>query len=390
MKMNRLTRLTGLLLVLVALVALTAGCKAGSTGDQAIFGGTKIIRAGDTVNGDLAVFGGTVTIEEGATINGDVANFGGAIYLDGTVTGDFANIGGTLTRGEGSAVLGESANLGGAEYGDVEEGVAIPAPSEVPGAPPAPESPPMPMEMRGDRPGFANWLFDLVGGIVGTLLKTIAFGVLGLVLTIFLPEHVRRVGHAAEHAPAASAAVGCLAFPALALAIVLAAITVIGIPIAILLPFVATAAAVFGWIGLGFFLGDRLLRAADVRSPRPAAAAAVGAGGLALMSSLIGVIPVVGWFVNPFLWVWAFGAAILTRGGTQAYPLLPRASQPVPPPTDDPLADIEPTPRPGKGSGNLFADLAKDLGIEGEIYGQDDDDERPNRPEKPVPPPDKP
>ncbi len=209
-----------------------------------------------------------------------------------------------------------------------------------------------------------------------------------MVLALFLPEQVRRVGQAAGEAPAASIGVGCLALPALMIAGVIMVITLIGIPLALLLMAGTAAAWVFGWIGLGLFFGDRLLRAADVRSPRPAAAAAIGSGGLVVVSGALGMIPVLGWVVAPVLGVWALGAAILTRGGTQSFPARPRVDAPVPPLTLDPLEDLPAAPprrAAAESRSNLFADLAADLGIEDEVY-RDDDDEEGGR-EIPVSPP---
>jgi hypothetical protein len=223
----------------------------------------------------------------------------------------------------------------------------------------------------------------------------IALGALGLVLTLFLPEHVRRVSRAAENAPAASTAVGCLAFPVVGLAAVVAAITIIGIPLAILMPFLLAAAGVLGWIGLGMFFGDRLLRSADVRSPRPAAAAAIGSGGLVLVTSVVGIVPFFGWLLSPLLGMWGLGAAILTRGGTKSYPVRPLANQPVPPLTFDPLENVPPTPAPSKpraANNDLFADLAADLGLSEDDLRDDEDDTRPSKgrgsdEETPLPPP---
>lgn len=391
-----------LALLVLALALLTTGCGSDDEHheEEGVFGGSRILHDGETIEGDmpvmggtltmedgsevegsLIVMGGTVTVAEGAEIEGDLAIMGGTVRLDGTVGGDVMNIGGTFYRGENAVVHGEVVPISGSEF-PFEEG-------EGPIPPTAPEPPEAPFE-RSFRRSPADGFFGFVGNVVATLLRSIAFGALGLVLTLFMPDHVRRVAQAAEKAPVASAGVGCLTIPAVVVASVIAAITLIGIPVAILLPMLGFAASVFGWVGLGLFVGDRLLRSADIRSPRPAAAAAIGAGGLTLASSLIGVIPVLGWVVGPVLLLWGLGATVLTRGGTQSYPLRPRVAAPVSPMAFESVGSAPaaaPRARSG-GRSDLFADLAADLGIEDEIYG-DDDDLRPNRSEKPVPPPDK-
>jgi hypothetical protein len=363
---------------LLSFAAFAIGYQAGSYGDEAVFGGSKVVREDEPINGDLAVFGGTVLIEENAVVNGDLAIFGGDVTLDGHITGDVVNFGGTIERGKASKVSGKVALIGGEDKpsAQIKSDLSEVMPTEVAGTDSEDNewSEIANTEIKSISPSFANRIFNVLGEIVGTILETVAFGVVGLLLTIFLPNHVRRVGEAAENAPAASIGIGCMTIPAIAVAIVFTAITIIGIPIALLIPFLTVAGAIFGWIGLGFFFGNRLLRAVEIRSPRPAAAAAIGSGGLALFSNLTALIPVVSWVVMPLLWVWGLGATVLTRGGTRSYPkrLARNINDPIPPPFD-PLDELDPKAGPTWNTDDLFADLAFDLGIEDELYSDDDD-----------------
>ncbi|HEX8683881.1 MAG TPA: polymer-forming cytoskeletal protein [Ardenticatenaceae bacterium] len=407
--MRQHRRFAGVVLLLLLFALFASGCSNHDEGDGAVFGGSRIIESGETLEGDLVVFGGNAIVEEGATVNGDIAVFGGNVEINGEVTGDLAAFGGNIDvdgRIEGGIASfgGNVDRTDGVVEGDVEvaEPPIPPLPPEavrpVPELPEAPDAPRLDDDF-GDfqivRPTVANRVGSLVASIVQTFFTMIALGALGLVLTLFLPEHVRRVSRAAETAPAASTAVGCLAFPVVGLAAIVAAITIIGIPLAILMPFLLAAAGVLGWIGLGMFFGDRLLRSADVRSPRPAAAAAIGSGGLVLVTSVVGIVPFFGWLLSPLLGMWGLGAAILTRGGTKNYPVRPLANQPVPPLTFDPLENIPPTPAPSKpraANNDLFADLAADLGLSEEDLRDDEDDTRPSRgrgsdEETPLPPP---
>ncbi len=407
--MRQHRRFAGVVLLLLLFAVFASGCSNHDEGDGAVFGGSRVIESGETLEGDLVVFGGNAIVEEGATVNGDIAVFGGNVEIDGEVTGDLAAFGGNIDvdgRIEGGIASfgGNVDRTDGVVEGDVEvrEPPIPPLPPEgVRPVPEVPEAPDVPRfdgdfgDFRVVRPTFADRVGSVVAGIVQTFFTMIALGALGLVLTLFLPEHVRRVSRAAETAPAASTAVGCLAFPVVGLTAVVAAITIIGIPLAILMPFLLAAAGVLGWIGLGMFFGDRLLRSADVRSPRPAAAAAIGSGGLVLVTSVVGIVPFFGWLLSPLLGMWGLGAAILTRGGTKNYPVRPLANQPVPPLTFDPLENIPPTPPPSKpraANNDLFADLAADLGLSEDDLRDDEDDARPSKgrgsdEETPLPPP---
>lgn len=408
MKQGRV-RLVGVALLLLMVALFASGCGTSSSdGEKVVFGGSAVIEDGETVEGDLVVFGGNATVEEGGTVAGDVAvfggnvdilgdvtgdlaAFGGNVEIDGRVAGDVAAFGGNVDSSEGE-IGGEVAVAGGSER---SENGAVPELPEVPAVPDGPELPEEPEAMppfdefdrdfRVTPPSFADRAFDLVSSVVQTIVTAIALGALALALALFMPEHVRRVGRAAQDAPIASAAVGCLAFPVVGLVGAIAAVTIIGLPLTALLALLLPAGVILGWIGLGYFFGDRVLRSADVRSPRPAAAAAIGAGGLVLVSGVASIIPFFGWILSPVLWVWGLGAAILTKGGTQPYPARALVGQSIPPLSYDPLDAVTPTPPPAQprpARNDLFADLAADLGLDEEDL-KDEDVTKPSQTQAP-------
>lgn len=387
---GKLGKTIALLLLLVMAMGLV-GCSASEEGDSVVFGGSRIIESGETIHGDLIVLGGEVQVQEGAEVVGDISVMGGSVVLNGKIGGDVAVLGGSVQTGDHSEIGGDVVTFGGeVARADVSDGIgktdddpippvepevpAEPVPPVAPVAPVAPVEPIVP-EFREGRPGFFERAIDGIFGIVGTMMQAVAFGALGLVLTMFLPEHVRRIGNAAESAPAASMGVGFLTFLAVIFMMgiaILASFLLIGIPFVLLIPLVTSAAWIIGLIGIGFFFGTRLLKGADIRSPRAPAAAAIGTGTLVLATNLAGLIPFIGWLLTPIMGVWALGATVLTRGGTQSYP--PRLSHTVNPsmpgtrssyasPAAAPERPAAPRSSTG-GSGNLFADLANDLGLD--------------------------
>lgn len=369
-------------LAVMLMATLLVGCSAttDTEGDTVVFGGSRVIQSGEVVAGNLVVFGGNVEVEEGATVQGDVAVMGGSVQVDGMVGGAVAVMGGSLETGATSNVQGSVVTMGG-DVTRADVGDSIPEMPEAPELPDTPDTPDMTeipvVPDIPDMPEMAEYqeqgLFERaiggVFGIVGKLMQAIAFGALGLVITMFLPEHVRRIGTAAENAPAASVGVGflaSLAFMALLGIAIIASFLLIGIPFVVLLPIVTGAAWAMGFIGIGFLFGTRLLKTADIRSPRAPAAAAIGTGTLVLIGNLIGWIPLIGWLFTPVLGFWALGATVLTRGGTQPYPaprIAHRATSPI---GGTGAASERPvSPRSSaSSSGNLFADLANDLGLD--------------------------
>lgn len=391
---GKVTKLMAVLL-LVVLTINVVGCSTtdANNGDQVVMGGDRTIASGETVEGDLSVFGGSVVVEDDATIQGDLSVFGGDVTLNGAVEGDVVTFGGSVEKGPNAVVAGDSSTFGGSIghlAADARQGVipkepnAPVAPEEpgVPVPPVPPVAPEMPAFQAPETPSFFGRVIDGVFSVFGKIMQAIAFGAIGLVLTLFLPDHVRRVGIAAEKAPVASMGVGFLVSMVLGVALfiaVLASFLLIGIPFVLLISLGGAAASILGYIGIGYFFGTRLLKGADIRAPRPAAAAAIGTGTLVLASSFAGFIPFLGWIVAPIIGLWGLGATVLTRGGTQTYPgtfmgYTPNTpigktrtastssrttSAPASAATETPV-----TPRTSSASGNLFADLANDLGLD--------------------------
>jgi hypothetical protein len=154
--------------------------------------------------------------------------------------------------------------------------------------------------------------FDLVRGIISAL----ALAALGALLVVFAPAPLRRVTSTVQEAFLPSLGVGCLTpFAALILGIALA-ITIIGIPVAILLGFVAAAAYVFGWIAIGYLAGERILDAFKVHDFAPVLAVIVGV----LLLAVLGQVPCIGGIISLLIGSLGLGAVVLTRFGTRPYP----------------------------------------------------------------------
>lgn len=361
----------GALLLLMLLLLGVGGALAQEpdvqVGDKSVFGGSYVLRAGERLEGDLAVFGGTARIERDATVDGDVAIMGGSAVIDGRVVGDVAIFGGRLRLGDTAVIEGDLAAFGAVDRAPGARVLGRETSQQfrfsVPGF-----SPPVPPAIQIDRQEPANFLLRLIWGIVRLGLTTVALGALGLVVALFLPQHTRNVAATAGNSPAASVGLGCLTIPAAVAVGIILVITIIGIPIAFILWIVVAVAALFGWVALGLFVGDRLLRMADVRNPRPAAAAAIGTALLTLVSNLIGIVPCIGGLVGLVLGAWGLGAVVLSRGGTQRYPpgaslgpseplIGPLDDDDFPPPPPPRTPPPPPSPPPSRGTEALFADL---------------------------------
>jgi hypothetical protein len=94
--------------------------------------------------------------------------------------------------------------------------------------------------------------------------------------------------------------------------------------VAFLLGVALLVAGVFGWIAVGLLVGQELLEAFRVRGITSMIAVVVGI----LLISLLGAIPCIGIIAAIIVGCLGLGAVVLTRFGTQTYPL---PTPPVPP-----------------------------------------------------------
>ena len=295
-----------------------------TAGDTVLFGGNGTVRNGATVDGNFVLFGGNLHVEQGSKITRDVVVFGGNADLDGEVGRDISIAGGNVNLGPSAVVNGSvniaggnlSRNAGAVVHGDVSQS----------------NRPPIPL-----RPGtlpeiFINSAVNRGVDLVRSIVSAIALAALGALLVVFLPGPVRRVTSTVQESFLPSLGVGCLTpFVAIILAIALS-ITIIGIPVAIMLGFVAAAAYLFGWIAIGFLAGERILDALKLHDFAPVLAVIVGV----LLIAVLGEVPCIGGIINLLIGTLGLGAVVLTRFGTRPYPYTggygsPMGQSPLPP-----------------------------------------------------------
>jgi hypothetical protein len=89
-------------------------------------------------------------------------------------------------------------------------------------------------------------------------------------------------------------------------------------------------AILYGWLTLGLMVGRQM--AIWLKQPwSDPVSAGAGTLVLSLLSSMLNLIPCIGWLANALIWFVALGAVILTRFGTQVYPAPYLAPVPRPP-----------------------------------------------------------
>lgn len=210
-------------------------------------------------------------VRSGERIDGDVVSVFGSVEVDGEVTGNVVAVFGTVRLGPAASVSGDAVGVFGGLDAD-------------PGSRVAGESVSI---------GILPMTFGLPA--LPVVLSTIALGWLvslffGWMFAVLFPERLRRVAETASRRTAASLALGLLSGPLFVVSMVLLAVTVIGVVIAVLMPFFAVVLVYAGQLAATFLLGTKLVR----RPPGEASPLGALAAGNTLVASLF-VIGAVLW-----------------------------------------------------------------------------------------------
>lgn len=303
---------------LTLLLVLTAGAAFAQV-EPLLLGGTHRLEAGDSHPGSLTAIASELTIEEGARVDGSLTIVGGLLDLDGAVAGtvhgygatvalgDTADIGGgleltasELTRADGSTVRGTIRR---------EEGWPIGV-----GAPRGLE--------RLVGPGrTVPWSLPVgpwgaEGLALAVLLQAGLLALAAFVVARLAPHRLDRIGAVAVRHPLPSGLSGLLWGVVSAVAAAVLAITLIGIPIALLVGLLVWAATVLGLVALSDRLGDRVWPEGQDRGGR----AALGGFLLGLMWAALAVTPGLAAPIRTVVGLVALGAVVRSRVGEPPAP----------------------------------------------------------------------
>jgi len=360
------------LLLAVSLILPTAPALAQSDppdNGTVIWNEDYTLEEGERLDGDLIVVNGDVTLEEGSYVEGSVIVWLGSVSVEGTVEGDLVVSSGDIYLGDNADVDGqvvctwkcaveqeEGARVGGGvvEVNPLEtlrfgrEGrLPIPVPS--------------PLTFWASGPGQAlAWVLKFIRGLAAILVVA---AVAGLVALIW-PGPTAQIGRAVVDAPWHSFGIGLLTIIAATVAIIILTITICLSPVALLAAIALGAAGLFGWIGIGAVVGERLLQALNVRGLAPLWDAGLGTLLVTLicigLSAALCLAPI-GWLAIFVLGCLGLGAVALTRFGAAAYvpptgsgyyppsppPPSPAPTPPEPLPVEEPEpSEAQPEPEP--------------------------------------------
>jgi len=320
--------------------------------DQVVVGGNLVVEE-NVVARDVVVFGGQLEVR--GEVNGDAAVIGGSAEIDGRVSGDVAIVGGSAEIGPNARILGDVETVGGSvdvhedaviegEINEVSFGAGIQIGRWVEdyakgatGGDGVRADGDVEIDFKPEkrRSGFMYGLSRIVRSIFLFLFLCL---VSGLVL-LFLRNPIDRIGEQARLEPAKSGLVGLVTWillaPLLFITVLILVISVIGIPLLVLLPFVLVGFALLvfvGFVAVALEIGRFLQSRFDLNIASPFALLVLGLFVIELWGLIAGLFGVFGrymGFITAMFTVFGIlvsflavtiglGAALLTRAGTRS------------------------------------------------------------------------
>jgi len=242
------------------------------------------------VDDDRVSITGPIVIREGEEVGDVVALMGQDVFVFGRITGDVTTFGGDLHVGPSGQVDGDSITMGGQ--------VILVEPHHA-----AQGANPLQAEIM---PSFAG-----PSRFVRSLIWFLSMAGAGVFLTAMAPLRLEKVAAGIQDSPVRSGVVGAASALGLVLAAVLFAVTIIGIPIAVLMMAILGLAGLIGFVAIAELVGGR------IRPNHPEDPAwltfLTGAALLTLATSLPWLGKVLGLLVSAV----GVGGVLLTRMGSR-------------------------------------------------------------------------
>lgn len=300
---------------------------------------------------EIVQFFRDVRIRRGDRVGQVVALFG-SIHNEGVISGDCVAILGSISQGDSAVILGDAVTIGGA----VREGGSA---SRIDGQTVSIGF----LPSLGDF-GFPSMSLMLIFGILSFLL----FVALAVLAGRLFPERLVRMAETISRRTLLSLTLGVLSVPLAFMLGLLLLVTVIGIPLALLMPFLFVLAAFLGYVTAAYLLGTKLLgrkvsSEGGILAPVAAGTAFVTVFyliGVPLMAlegagRVVGVGFLVLWVViGTVCWMLGLGALLLSRVGQEDRSR--EGSQWMPGARPNPASPFPPVPpAPPAHGGSSFA-----------------------------------
>lgn len=297
-------------------------------------------------------FGGDITVERDEVVEGDVVALGGSIQVDGEVQGDVVAVGGSVRLGPTASVQDNVVVVGGALTRDPGAHVGGRVSEVRTGAFGAAR-----MRERWNPMRLWGSTFGSVLALFGTLTRVAILCLLASLVVLFGQGYMERAASHAASQPLKAGAIGFLAqllfVPVFLTIIIMLVVTIVGIPLLVLVPFLLIGLVVVGLVGfsgVAFHAGGWLARRMGWSTANPYVMTISGVVLLLspiILARLVGTaVPVVpvsfalglaGAIVEYLAWTIGFGSVALVRFARSPLVAPPTAAGP-----HEPTGDMAP------------------------------------------------
>ncbi|GAB4471570.1 MAG: hypothetical protein Kow00124_08740 [Anaerolineae bacterium] len=288
---------------LLMLLMLSACEQTGLYTGTLVLEGVHELEPGERLEGELVILNGQVTLPESADLSGSLYMLGGEAEVHSAIEGDVTLLGGTLTLGPEARVRG-NLEIGGGTLNRSPEAL-------IEGMVNTGTGMRLPEGSLVRRQSAAQRLFGLAG-------QAILLIPLAVAATYFAPRSVGRVRRAITRYPIVSAALGALAaivFPAL---LVMAAFTIILIPVTLIGMGLLVLTIAYSGVAYGAALGQIIARWLKWQA-NPSASTALGTAIFLILVNALDLIPIAGSILVLITAALGLGAVLLTRFGLHDY-----------------------------------------------------------------------
>ena len=263
----------------------------------------QLLTIGGPVKRNVVVAGQTVSVASEAAIAGELLAAGQTINLN-------SSIGGDVNAAAESILLGEKANIAG-NFTYTSPTVA----SEATGAAVtgkvshiiSKKLEPKPLTPRSLMPKTQPWPVNAIGSIVFYLI-------IGAIVVLLAKEKVLRTVSQMLARPWFDGFVGFLTMITAPIIIVMVAITIIGIPVALILGVIFAVMIVLSRVYVSVIVGDKLLSALGRTKSGLLLQVVIGV----IIIELLVKVPVLGFFLSAIATLWGLGGIVMNFGKRKA------------------------------------------------------------------------
>lgn len=276
-------------------------------GSVRVIGGTVSISG--NVKQDVVVYGGTLEIARNSTVGGGVLSAGGIVTIDGNVSGDvFGRVGFFKLKGWVNGGVDVTAD----EVINISKNAKIKGdlkyysrnPAIIPSGVVSGKT-----ERRGEGSGPFKAIilgFFSLGYIVMKFLTYLSLLLIGLLLFLFVPHEIAKISEMMRRGFWKHLGLGFLALTSGAAFSLVAAITVVGIPLSLIVALALMVGLYITPIIVGLFLGNLILQHKPRSNVKTYGVMALGL----FVYTLVCMIPILGAAVSTVLLLAGFGTLI--------------------------------------------------------------------------------